>query len=169
MIGTVTPPRPPPPEPTPVPVIPSTAFLRQSSQAALELADKAHPPQAPADPSLVSAKEGYEGNALVWALRKVDESLDEIEANPPVVQKALYDLTAGAGCTRIVQVSICPVNCMPAGWPMRCMYYPPKGSDGAIEQATNSFDCSSRSRRSGHQQRRRIRRPADGGSHQGGC
>lgn len=68
-----------------------------------------HPPPPPQDPSESAELEStsasgsysqdpgdldsFSGNALEWALRKVDASLDEIEHNPPAYQKAIYDFT----------------------------------------------------------------------------
>ena len=40
--------------------------------------------------------EAFEGNAVMWALKKADESLDEIEENPPEFAKAIYDFSRGA-------------------------------------------------------------------------
>lgn len=39
--------------------------------------------------------EVFSGNAVLWALKKADESLDEIEENPPEIAKALYDISRG--------------------------------------------------------------------------
>jgi hypothetical protein len=36
-----------------------------------------------------------EENAMDWMLRKADESLDQIEENPPAIAQALYDLSNG--------------------------------------------------------------------------
>ncbi len=46
----------------------------------------------------VSQREGQEpfnGSAMEWMLRKADESLDEIEENPPEYVKVLYDVSSG--------------------------------------------------------------------------
>lgn len=42
-----------------------------------------------------AAAEAFNGNAVKWALKKADESLDEIEENPPAVVEALYDISRG--------------------------------------------------------------------------
>lgn len=39
--------------------------------------------------------ESFNGSALEWVLRKADESLDEIEENPPEYAKVLYDISTG--------------------------------------------------------------------------
>ena len=39
--------------------------------------------------------EAFNGNAVKWALMKADESLDEIEENPPEAVKAIYDISRG--------------------------------------------------------------------------
>lgn len=47
-------------------------------------------------------------NVLQWALKKADASLDAIEHNPPVVQKALYDMSrspAGEAASKGVQAA----------------------------------------------------------------
>ncbi len=35
------------------------------------------------------------GNAVDWVLRKVDQSLDAVEDNPPAYAKAIYELSTG--------------------------------------------------------------------------
>lgn len=42
-----------------------------------------------------SPPESFNGSALEWVLRKADESLDEIEENPPEYAKVIYDLSTG--------------------------------------------------------------------------
>ena len=37
----------------------------------------------------------YEGNLLQWTLKKVDQSLDEIEHHPLPLQQELYDISRG--------------------------------------------------------------------------
>jgi len=41
------------------------------------------------------AGEPFNGSALEWVLRKADESLDEIEENPPEYAKVIYDVSTG--------------------------------------------------------------------------
>ena len=42
-----------------------------------------------------AGEEPFEGNAVEWVLRKVDESLDQVEENPPAYAKAIYDISTG--------------------------------------------------------------------------
>lgn len=39
--------------------------------------------------------EPFTGSAVEWVLRKADESLDEIEENPPEYAKVIYDISTG--------------------------------------------------------------------------
>lgn len=39
--------------------------------------------------------EPFTGSAVEWVLRKADESLDEIEENPPEYAKVIYDISNG--------------------------------------------------------------------------
>lgn len=65
--------------------------MRESSAQALSL-----PPAAPEGPGAGRPPLSEGGGALEWALAKADASLDEIEANPPAIQKAMYDIATGA-------------------------------------------------------------------------
>lgn len=40
-------------------------------------------------------EEPFSGSAVEWMLRKADESLDEIESNPPSYAKAIYKISTG--------------------------------------------------------------------------
>lgn len=42
-----------------------------------------------------SDDEPFSGNAVDWVLRKVDESLEDVEENPPAYAKAFYDISTG--------------------------------------------------------------------------
>lgn len=42
-----------------------------------------------------ASRDQFEGNAVDWVLRKVDQSLDEVEENPPAYARAIYDLSTG--------------------------------------------------------------------------
>lgn len=57
--------------------------------------------------------EPFEGNAVEWALRKVDQSLDQVEENPPAYAKAIYDISTGpvgtaaaAGAAAAARISV---------------------------------------------------------------
>lgn len=41
------------------------------------------------------SSEPFTGSAVEWVLRKADESLDEIEENPPEYAKVIYDISTG--------------------------------------------------------------------------
>ena len=45
--------------------------------------------------SAASPPQSFNGSALEWVLRKADESLDEIEENPPEYAKVIYDISTG--------------------------------------------------------------------------
>jgi len=47
------------------------------------------------DGSSATAEDSFTGNAVDWVLRKADRSLDELEENPPVYAKVLYELSTG--------------------------------------------------------------------------
>lgn len=40
-------------------------------------------------------EEVFTGNAVDWVLKKVDESLDDVEENPPPYAKAIYEISTG--------------------------------------------------------------------------
>lgn len=52
-------------------------------------------------------QEPFSGSAVEWVLRKADESLDEIEENPPEYVKVLYDVSSGPIGARRHQPSRC--------------------------------------------------------------
>jgi len=45
--------------------------------------------------SAAAPPQSFNGSALEWVLRKADESLDEIEENPPEYAKVIYDISTG--------------------------------------------------------------------------
>lgn len=92
VVATVPPPKPPCSLPEPVPIIHSTAFIREHN-AALLATDKLQLQQAGTEDD--DEKVDLSGSALVWALKRVDKSLDEIEMNPSTYQKAIYDVSRG--------------------------------------------------------------------------
>jgi hypothetical protein len=51
--------------------------------------------EAPARGEQRSDQEPFSGNAMEWVLRKADESLDEIEDNPPEYVKTIYEVSNG--------------------------------------------------------------------------
>lgn len=64
-----------------VPELPRPSPLQPEDGDAAEA--RAQPPEA------------FNGSALEWVLRKADESLDEIEENPPQYARVLYDISTG--------------------------------------------------------------------------
>lgn len=42
-----------------------------------------------------AAGEPFQGSAVEWVLKKADQSLDEIEDNPPEYAKVIYDISTG--------------------------------------------------------------------------
>lgn len=59
-------------------------------------------------PESLEPQDTLDDNVLLWALKKADKSLDEIEHNPPAVQKALYDMSrspAGEAASKGVQAA----------------------------------------------------------------
>ncbi|GBF90223.1 hypothetical protein Rsub_03356 [Raphidocelis subcapitata] len=98
---------PPPVQPPPAPlaVVHSAAFVRsRQRQPSASAAPLAAPPAA-----LPPARtEPQAGNAIVWALRKVDAQLDRIEADPPALLQASYKVAnspVGAVTGRGVQAA----------------------------------------------------------------
>lgn len=61
-----------------------------------------------------AADGAFEGNAVMWALKKADESLDEIEENPPEYAKTIYEISRGpvgallGGCLRLPRTAGLP-------------------------------------------------------------
>ncbi|KAL4858789.1 Nuclear pore complex protein NUP62 [Chlorella vulgaris] len=51
--------------------------------------------EAPVRGEQRSDQEPFSGNAMEWVLRKADESLDEIEDNPPEYVKTIYEVSNG--------------------------------------------------------------------------
>ncbi len=51
--------------------------------------------QEPVAKKQVPPPEAFSGSAVKWALMKADESLDEIEENPPEAVKVIYDISRG--------------------------------------------------------------------------
>lgn len=65
-----------------------------------------------------SPPESFNGSALEWVLRKADESLDEIEENPPEYAKVIYDLSTGPigalfGCPSFLSCGCLWICCLP--------------------------------------------------------
>lgn len=77
------------PPPQPVPVEHSSAYLlRNRRQLATAQEEEQRVQQD-------SSSEPFNGTAMEWMLRKADESLDEIEENPPEYAKRIYDISTG--------------------------------------------------------------------------
>jgi hypothetical protein len=55
----------------------------QSSAESSDVLDLEQPPEA------------FTGSAVEWVLRKADQSLDEIEDNPPEYVKKIYEVSNG--------------------------------------------------------------------------
>ncbi|CAL8462938.1 g2472 [Coccomyxa elongata] len=86
--------RQPAPPPEPVPVQHSPAYL---------LRHRSRP--EPGESSLIRAKqqEPFTGNAVEWAVRRLDASLDEAELDPPPGAKAVIDVARGPVGSATVQ------------------------------------------------------------------
>ncbi|KAK9907660.1 hypothetical protein WJX75_007770 [Coccomyxa subellipsoidea] len=82
----------PPPEPVPVEHSPAYLLRHRSKTEAADL-------------SIVRAKqeEPFTGNAVEWAVRRLDASLDEAELDPPPGAKAIIDVARGPFGTATVQ------------------------------------------------------------------
>ncbi|KAF8072452.1 SYM1 [Scenedesmus sp. PABB004] len=89
------PPLPPPPPPLKSPpVIHTTAYLQQQGTLVVpELPAGSWEESDAAAAALQRA--GLDDNALVWALRKVDDQLNAVEARPSQVHQAIYKLSTG--------------------------------------------------------------------------
>eukprot|EP00884_Botryococcus_braunii_P012562 jgi/Botrbrau1/21306/Bobra.0184s0017.1 len=76
----------PPPEPVPVQHSPSYLLRHRQSRDDEQgaLASTSSQDQEP-----------FSGNAVEWALRRIDRSLDEAEANPPLPAKVMWDVARG--------------------------------------------------------------------------
>ncbi|PSC75612.1 ABC transporter substrate-binding [Micractinium conductrix] len=92
--------------PQPVPVEHSSSYLLRNRRQ-LSADDAAELRQQR------GVDEPFSGSAVEWVLRKADESLDEIEENPPEYAKVLYDLSTGpvgkaasAGVTTAAKVTV---------------------------------------------------------------
>lgn len=105
VVKSIPQPRTPAAPPQPVPIEHSSAFLIRSRRDPVDDSQQ-----------LVSKKqqqaEAFNGNAVKWALKKADESLDEIEENPPEAVKAIYDISrgpvgsaAGKGVTTVAKLT----------------------------------------------------------------
>lgn len=84
---------PPPPVLKSPPVIHTTAYLQQTQQLVM--------PEIPSssmeeDSQLQIVQQAdISSNAIVWALKKVDDQLNEVEQHPSQVHQAIYDFTNG--------------------------------------------------------------------------
>lgn len=65
--------------------------------------------------------EPFNGSAVEWVLRKADESLDEIEENPPEFVKTIYEVSSGpigacrgrrCTCLRACFTRLCHTSCV---------------------------------------------------------
>jgi hypothetical protein len=45
--------------------------------------------------AMTEPNEPFTGSAMDWVLKKADQSLDDIEENPPAYAKALYKVSTG--------------------------------------------------------------------------
>jgi hypothetical protein len=72
-------------------------------------------------------QEPFNGSAVEWVLRKADESLDEIEENPPEFVKTIYEVSSG------------PIG---AHMVLQRMLWPPLDS-ASCHQALQHLDCCS--------------------------
>ena len=52
-------------------------------------------PQGALQRQPAAAGEPFQGSAVEWVLKKADQSLDEIEENPPEYAKVIYDISTG--------------------------------------------------------------------------
>ncbi|GLC46532.1 hypothetical protein PLESTF_001966300 [Pleodorina starrii] len=92
----VTPPRevsqpPSPPSLIHSPVYVQKALIKQS--AASSPTSSSSPPASVA--RLSNVDDERDGNSLMWALKQVDRSLDELEQNPLPLQREIYELSRG--------------------------------------------------------------------------
>lgn len=84
---------PPPPVLRSPPIIHTPAYLQQTQQLLVPQI-----PNSSMDESLqpqLQQQADMSSNAIVWALRKVDDQLNEVEQHPSQVHKAIYDFTNG--------------------------------------------------------------------------
>lgn len=81
----------PPPEPLPVQHSATFVLRQRTPQAGLSVSEPGAGNGSKAEPD----DDLYSGNALQYLLRKADESLDEIEDNPPEAAKVMYEVSKG--------------------------------------------------------------------------
>lgn len=79
---------PPPPPLKPVPIIHTTAYLQQTQQLVV--------PDLPTT-SQEQEQQQYDlqSNAIVWALQKVDNQLNQVEQQPSEIHQAIYNFSNG--------------------------------------------------------------------------
>lgn len=72
-----------------MPIIHTTAYLQQTQQLVV--------PQLPSQPqdSAQQQQPDLSSNAIVWALKKVDDQLNLVEQQPSEVHQAIYDFSNG--------------------------------------------------------------------------
>ncbi|KAL4428179.1 hypothetical protein ABPG75_002268 [Micractinium tetrahymenae] len=75
------------PAPQPVPVEHSSAYLLRNRRQLSPAEEEQQRQERGGEP--------FTGSAVEWVLRKADESLDEIEENPPEYAKVIYDISTG--------------------------------------------------------------------------
>lgn len=77
------------PPPQPLAIMHSGAFMRHHLSAAIPVTVAAG-----SEPNWYQPQRN-DGNAIMWALEKVDRQLDQIESDPPAILQASYSITSG--------------------------------------------------------------------------
>mmetsp|Transcript_24440 Transcript_24440/g.53376 ORF Transcript_24440/g.53376 Transcript_24440/m.53376 type:complete len:225 (+) Transcript_24440:114-788(+) len=83
----------PAPPPKPVPIIHSATYLQRSYN--MDDAQIVYEQASSSARSSSSMQDEADGSGIEWALRRMDRSLDEMEQNPSVWQKTVYDISKG--------------------------------------------------------------------------